>query len=379
MSEQGLALPFEDEADTRRSRRQRREKRKRDRRRAATAMVLVLTIFVLLAGGVWYGVEKVGSLLAAPDYPGPGSGRVIVQISDGNTATDIAATLKEKGVVESTKAFVEAATADKRSLGLQPGSYAVKREMKASDALLLLLDPASRVTMRFTVPEGLTARQAYERIAQQTDLSARDLAAAAKNPAGLGLPGWAKGDVEGFLFPDTYNLSPDADAKAALTAMVARSLEVLTEIDFLNRAQAVNLDPMEALKVASLLEGEGIPSDFGKIARVVYNRLKDGMALQFDSTTIYGREKRGIARDSVKLTRAELQDPTDPYSTYGNKDLPPTPISNPGKAALEAAIAPAHGNWLFFVLVSPDGHSAFTADFAEHERNIQKCRAIGRC
>jgi UPF0755 protein len=379
MSEHEFALPFDDEPDSRRARRRRKEKRKRDRRRAVTAMILVLTIFVLLAGGVWYGVDRVSALIAAPDYSGPGTGQVVVQIQPADTATDIATTLVDKGVVKSTKAFVEAATADRRSLALQPGSYQVRERMKAADALDLLLSPDSKVTLRFTVPEGLSAKRAFDRIAQQTDFTTAQLEAATKDPVAIGLPSWAKGDVEGFLFPDTYLLDPGTDAVGAVSAMVARSLQVMEEIDFINRARQLELEPMQALEVASLLEGEGIPSDIGKIARVVYNRLfKENMPLQFDSTTVYGRELRGVHRQTA-LTREELNTSGDIYSTYTNKGLPPTPISNPGKAALEAAVAPEPGPWLYFVLASEGGHSEFAVTYAQHQQNIAKCKAVGGC
>jgi UPF0755 protein len=381
MSEQGFGLPFDDEPDSRRARRRRQEKRKRDRRRAVTAMILVLAVFVLLAGGVWYGVGKVGALLAAPDYDGAGTGRVVVQIKDGDTATAIADTLVAKDVVKSTKAFVEAATDDPRSLGLQPGSYEVRRQMKASAALALLLDPQSRVTVRFQLREGLSSMQAFAEIAKATTITAAALAAAAKNPAALGVPAWGHKNVEGFLFPATYDLPPDIDATGVLRAMVARSVQELESLDFVRKAQAVNLQPYEALKVASLVEGEGRPENFGKVARVVYNRENSGMPLQFDSSTLYGRELRGLPRRPTKAGElyANLRDPSDPYSTYAHNGLPPTPIANPGTAALQAAVTPDQGPWLFFVVVSADGQMAFTDNLAEHEANIAKCKAAGKC
>jgi UPF0755 protein len=381
MSERELALPFEDELDTRGARRRRLQKKKRDRRRAVTAMILVLTIFVLLAGGVWYGIGKVRSLLAAPDYAGAGSGKVVVQIKEGDTASAVATTLVQKGVVKSTKAFVEAANADPSSRGLQPGSYQVRRAMKASEALTLLLDPRSRVTMSFQLREGLSSMQAFAAIEKATGIRATDLAAAAKQPAALGVPAWGHKNIEGFLFPATYDLPPDTDATSVLKAMVARSVEELTAIDFVGKAARVNLEPYEALKVASLVEGEGRPEDFGKIARVVYNRQNAGMPLQFDSSTLYGRELRGLPRRPTQPGElyANLRDPSDPYSTYVNKDLPPTPIANPGAAALKAAVAPEQGPWLFFVVVSSDGQMAFTDSLAVHEANIAKCKAAGKC
>ncbi|MCW2566235.1 MAG: putative aminodeoxychorismate lyase [Mycobacterium sp.] len=381
MSERELALPFEEELDTRGARRRRLQKKKRDRRRAVTAMILVLTIFVLLAGGVWYGIGKVRSLMAAPDYAGSGTGRVVVQIKEGDSATAVAATLVQKGVVKSRKAFVEAATADPRSLGLQPGSYQLRKEMKASEALTLLLDPKTRVTMSFRLREGLSSMQAFAEIEKATSIKAADLAAAAKQPAALGVPAWGHQNIEGFLFPATYDLPPDADATTVLKAMVARSVQELDSLDFVAKAQAVNLEPYEALKVASLVEGEGRPENFGKVARVVYNRQNSGMPLQFDSSTLYGRELRGLPRRPTKAGElySDLRDPSDPYSTYVNKDLPPTPIANPGTAALEAAVAPDPGPWLYFVVVSSDGQMAFTDSLAVHEANIAKCRAAGKC
>jgi UPF0755 protein len=381
MSERELALPFEDELDTRGARRRRLQKKKRDRRRAATALILVLTIFVLLAGGVWYGIGKVRSLMAAPDYAGSGTGHVVVQVKDGDTASAIAATLVQKGVVKSTKAFVEASTADPRSLGIQPGSYAVKKQMKASEALALLLDPKSRVTLSFQLREGLSSMQAFAEIEKATKVKASDLAAAAKQPAALGVPAWGHRNIEGFLFPATYDLPPDIDATGVLKAMVARSVQEMETLDFVRKAQAVNLEPYEALKVASLVEGEGRPENFGKVARVVYNRQNSGMPLQFDSSTLYGRELRGLPRRPTKAGElyADLRDPSDPYSTYVHNDLPPTPIANPGTAALEAAVAPDKGPWLYFVVVSADGEMAFTGTLAEHEANIAKCRAAGKC
>jgi UPF0755 protein len=379
MSEHGLALPFDDdEPDSRGSRRRRKEKQRRDRRRAATAMTLVLAILVLLGGGIWYGVDKVGALLAAPDYPGPGSGTVVVQVQPLETASDIAVTLQAKDVVKSTKAFVDAATAEPRSRGIQPGSYQLKRKMTAADAVLALLDPANKVTLKFTVSEGLSANRMFDKIAEQTAITVPQLQAAAKNPTALGVPAWGNGNIEGFLFPDTYILDPGTDAEGVLKEMVQRSLQVFEEIDFVARAGKVNLEPLEALEVASLLEQEGVTADFPKIARVIYNRLRDGMRLQMDSTTVYGRELRGLHRQTA-LTRAELNLADDEYSTYTNDGLPPTPISNPGKAALEAALEPADGPWLFFVLASEGGHSEFAVTYAEHQRNIAKCKAVGGC
>jgi UPF0755 protein len=251
--------------------------------------------------------------------------------------------------------------------------------MSGQAALALMLDPASKVSLRIAIPDGLTVTQTLARIAKQSKIPLADLQKAAANPAALGVPDWAQGTLEGFLFPDTYELEPGADASSVLTTMVGRAVKVMDDTGFVAKAKARNITPREGLIVASLLEGEGIPADYSKIARVVYNRLNSpSQLLQFDSTTVYGRELRGIPRQTA-LTQAELHDPADKYSTYAHPGLPPTPISNPGEQALVAAVNPAAGPWLFFVVVERNGASAFAATLAEHQQNIAKCKAIGRC
>jgi UPF0755 protein len=375
------SLPFDDTDAPPRSRvakHRRRRRRIGDRRRSIGAFVIVLIVFAVLGGGAWYSYGKVKGFLTAPDYPGNGSGETIIQVEEGDTVGDMANTLFRADVVKSAKAFTQAAEDDTRALSLQPGTYKLKKQMKASAALALMLDPASRDVKRFTVPEGLSSKQVYERISKQTGIPVADFQKAGKDAAALGLPSWAGGNVEGFLYPDTYERQKKDTAATILKAMVARTLGVLEDDNFVNEAGKKNLTPQEALIVASLVEGEGIPEDFPKIARVVYNRLKADMPLEFDSTTNYGRELKGQPRKN-RFTREELRDPANKYSTHSNRGLPPTPIANPGKSALDAAIAPADGDWLFFVLIDKDGHSAFANTLDQHEANVQKCKDAGLC
>ncbi len=160
--------------------------------------------------------------------------------------------------------------------------------------------------------------------------------------------------------------------------MVAQSVKVINEDGFLATADQLNLTPMELLTVASLVEQEGLEADFAKVARVVYNRIKVDMRLQFDSTTQYWLIQTGKGRKKI-LSSKELKDPANNYSTTTQEGLPPTPISNPGKAALDAASHPAEGSWLYFVVTEANGTSSFADTLPEHERNIEKCRAVNRC
>lgn len=357
-----------------------KQRRHKDRRRSFGALVVMTVVFVVLAFGGWWGYNKVRDFISPDDYSGSGSGEVTVVIHQGDTAVDIGNTLVESGVVKSAEAFTDAAAADKRSRGLQPGTYKLRKEMKASKALDLLLDPAARISRQFTIPEGKSVRQTFDIIEKAVGVTADDLHAAADDPAYLELPSWIPAEItgvdrlEGFLFPDTYQLEPKMGAKEALKMMVDRAKQEFTNMNLEQSAAAINQSPYVVVQIASLIEGEGIHEDFGKISRVIYNRLDyEPPFLNFDSTTQYWLEKTGEGRKKF-LAENDLQNPDNNYSTTRLRGLPPTAISNPGRAALEAALNPEEGAWMYFVLVDENGKSAFATTQAEQDRNVAICR-----
>lgn len=369
---------FRDENDdpragTRVARHRHRRQRGRDKRRSLIALAVVAVVFAVLATGGVFGYHKIRDFFSAPDYSGSGSGAVEITVSDGDSASDVAKELVDKKVVKSAEAFVDAANEDSRSRNLQPGTYQLRKQMRASMALRLLLDPASHVDNAVTIPEGLSSQQVLQRISDKTNLSVDELQKAASDPKALGAPDWAGGNVEGFFYPGTYRFKPKSSAKTVLSAMVARANQALEQLNFANHAYERGMEPYQVLIVASLVEGEGVTSDFKKIAQVVYNRLGKDMRLDFDSTTQYWLEKTGQGRKK-HLTDKELQNPDNNYSTTVNKGLPPTAIANPGQAAIEAAMSPENGSWLYFVVTDPDGHSSFTDNLDEQDRNIQICK-----
>jgi len=387
MNDLDIGLPFHDTEEIPRSRaarHRRKRQRGRERSRSSIAFIVMILVFALLAGGAWYGYGKVKGFFTAADYSGQGSGEAVVQVEDGDTATDIANTLFQADVVKSAKAFTNAAEQNTASQGLQPGTYTLRKQMAASAALSLMLDPASKSVKSFLIREGLTVKEILPQIAKQTGIPLADFEAAVKDPVALGVPTWARPDpakpavLEGFLFPAKYEVAKNDNAKTILTAMVAQSLKIMEEDGYLAAADQFNLTPLELLTVASLVEQEGVEADFTKVARVVYNRLKADMRLQFDSTTQYWLIQTGKGRKKI-LTNTELRDPANNYSTTTNAELPPTPISNPGKAGLDAAAKPADGNWLYFVVTEANGISSFADTLPEHEQNIEKCRAVKRC
>ncbi|MBU6243643.1 MAG: endolytic transglycosylase MltG [Actinomycetales bacterium] len=319
---------------------------------AALAAVLVL----LAAVGSVFLVNR--SDQAAADFAGPGSGTVEVIVARGDTLTQIGRTLKQAGVVATVDAFVSAATVSDQAASIGPGRYTLRRGMSAQEALALMLDPASRAASRLVLPEGLRMTQTISLAAEATDLPESAFKKALESPTGLGLPAWAKDRPEGLLFPASYDLAGDETAADVLSRLFERFGQASTDLNLVQRSKELGLEPSEVLTIASIVQAEGHPDDFAKVARVIYNRLEAGMPLQMDSTVAYG-----LGVTDLTLSQEQLASDT-PYNTYVNEGLPPTPINSPGEAAMRAALEPAKGKWLYFVTVNPDtGETKFTRSY----------------
>ena len=356
------------------SRAQRRAAAK-PRRRGGRRMGCLFIAIALVAAAAFaaYTVLRpvVDGFLESNDYPGPGSGEVQVVVNDGDTGRAIGATLEKAGVVKTSKAFLEAANADARSASIQPGTYTLKKQMTAKDALAVLVDTANRSVPRVTIREGLWKKEVFAALSKGTGLPVAEYAAAAKDPQALGLPATAKGNLEGYLFPSTYEFPAKSTAAEQLKTMVAKTVSEL------EKAGVAEADMERTLIVASIVEGEvSGDADRAKVARVIENRIKTVSApnyglLQMDSTVHFAVQKRGRAGTSD----ADRNSPS-PYNTYKVQGLPPGPINSPGAASIAAAASPAEGTWLFFVTTDPDtGETKFATTTAEHQRNVQEFQA----
>jgi UPF0755 protein len=358
-------------------------RRRRRRRSAGCLAVLVSLVVVVGLGGfvVIRGRAYLEDVFAPPpDYHGNGHGSVLVEVHDGDTSTQIADSLYKAHVVASEEAVIDVARDEPRATLIQVGFYDMAKKMSADAALQRMLDPDSIVTNAVTIPEGYTVQQTLAQAADDSDLGLGAMKRAAADEDSLGLPSYAEGNPEGYLFPATYSLPPNGTPRMLLRMMVDRFDESAQRLDLEKGAAALDMSPQEIVTVASIVQSEARnASDFPKVARVIYNRLDRDMPLQMDSTVHYAVGKSGQV-----TTTDEDRASSSPYNTYRFPGLPPGPIASPGDAALKAALHPADGDWIYFVTVNPDtGETKFAVTSAQHQRNVAQlhefCRQSPKC
>ncbi|SDT03504.1 endolytic transglycosylase MltG [Jiangella sp. DSM 45060] len=365
---------FTSEEEIVRPRRQRRRRRKRSRFGSFVAVLASLAVIGAVLGGVYYGGNAVlnsvdGLFGEAEDFPGPGTGEVPVTIQEGATLRAMGATLVDAGVVASQDAFIAAADDNPESRGIQPGNYVLRSEMTAADAVAALV--AGQGGERVSLPEGLRVRQTVDRLAEASGFTAEELQAAVDAAT---LPEYAEGEAEGFLFPASYDLGGEVTPESLVASMVARFEQTATDVDLVNRADALGYTPREIVTVASIVQREvRREEDMPKVAEVVYNRLAGACAangvveerLQMDSTVHYAFDDY-----STVYTSPEQRQSESPYNTYLVSGLPPGPIASPGDAALAAALNPSSDGSCYFVAVNLEtGETAFAVTAADHEAN----------
>lgn len=363
--------------------------------------VLVASILLIIGAVVYIALARANS--AGSDFNGAGNGvEQVVEIPEGSTLTAMGPALEEKGIVRSDKAFQNAVMSHPDADNIQPGFYRLQEKMSAEDAVAALLDPVNKVDMlkipggstlmdvkvvggdtRFGIYSNISSVSCGSEGTNQDCVSVKELhdVAANADPAALGVPEWAvepvdahRGDpkrIEGLIAPGEYIVDPNADAETILTDLITRSTEKYNSTDIVGRAQAVGLSPYDLLTAASLVEREAPEGEFDKVARVILNRLKEPMRLEFDSTVNYGLESVELATgdtDRKKVT---------PWNTYAKDGLPETPIASPSEDAIRAMEHPAEGQWLFFVTVDDKGTTIFSNTFEEHQANVQQAYDSG--
>ena len=252
-------------------------------------------------------------------------------------------------------------------VSFQPGNYALQEQMSAESAVAALQDPANKIINSVTIPEGTAAVDVYALLASALELPVEDFTAAAANYAAYGVPAEAQ-SIEGFLFPATYDFDPGTTAADALQRLVT---EALARLDAAGVAPENRLTTVILASIIQREAGQNV-DDMAKIGRVFLNRIDQGMHLESDATVAYGTGNT----HTVWTTDAERADASNLWNTYANPGLPVGPIGNPGDAAINGAVNPADGAWLFFVPINlKTGETVFSETADQHEAAAAQLRA----
>ena len=281
--------------------------------------------------------------------PGPD---IAVTIPDGATGTAIGELLESNRIIKNKKFFVDFYLKNENAKGIAPGVHVIQSHISTKLAVSQLLDQ-KRIKNSITVREGSTVSDVLSSLERSPDIRKERIDAKL-----LSLPLKNRNNsLEGQLFPAIYSFEPGTTTNQALEKMLERFSENINP----KLKSKSGFTPYQILIIASMVQIEGDPSDYGKVARVIFNRLQINMPLQLNSTVQYAANLRG--RIALSLTATKID---SPYNTYKHQGLPPTPISMPSEAAINATLNPIKGEWLYFITVKP-GDTRFTKDYEEFQ------------
>ncbi|MFF0910016.1 endolytic transglycosylase MltG, partial [Microbacterium enclense] len=342
---------------------------------ALAISVVLIGALVLVGVNLWntYG-DRVQSFFGASeplDYEeGVATGEARVTIVSGDTGASVSPKLFDAGVTKTSDALYRYMVENNVVFTFQPGVYRLQQQMTSAAVLKTLQNPDSRLNNTVQLREGLTVEQSLQAISEQLGLPLEDMQAATADPAAYGV---AADTLEGWLFPATYDFDEGVSATDVIARMVDRTVQSLD-------TAGVPVDDRERiLTVASIIEREArFSEDFYKVSRVIENRLDPSNQetfgkLEMDSTVQYGAGE--MASGSVS-TSEEARNSDNPWNTYMHPGLPKGPIANPGDQAIDAAMKPADGPWLYFVTVNLNtGETVFTSTYSEHLKAVDQWRA----
>jgi len=367
-------------------------------RRSSFALRLAVVVAIVLLGGTYLYSRGNTWLNTQIDPPGLQGGRLVVEVPSGATDSDVMRILADAGVVSNSTVAQYWIRAN--DVGdFQAGDYEFRENSSFDQAVAVLrAGPLPPVFKRLTLPEGLWSGDMRNVMLDNLPLlDPGDLdTAMTSNEIRSQFQPRGVTTLEGLMFPATYQISEEesGDERAMVQRLVNTMDSVIAELgvdEGLTLDNGMRLSPYELIIVASMIEEEArLDEDRAKIARVIYNRLADGEALGIDATTIYGVHIQKCREDArckspstdyswynPELFQSQLDDTNDPYNSRVVVGLPPTPISSPGRASLNAALNPEPGTWRWYVLVDTDGRHFFTDNFAEFERAVAEARANG--
>ncbi|HEY5386645.1 MAG TPA: endolytic transglycosylase MltG, partial [Thermoleophilia bacterium] len=339
---------------------------KRRRRLLGYLLVAVFALILGLGAGYARGYFASGAV----------GHKVTVVVPTGATLSSIASELEAKGVVKHARAFVIRAESDGYATKFMPGTYSFHLNEPYERLVALLARGVAPPTVKVSIPEGSTLRQAGGLVAAKVSsiTTAGYVAVARDDPPPFRLGGYKAGTtLEGILFPATYDVLPKVKARAFVEQQLAAFEANFAKVD-MTRALKANLTPYDVVIIASMIDREAlVPAERPMVAAVIWNRLRIHMLLQIDATIQYalGKTKPVLTYDDLKID--------SPYNTYKHAGLPPTPISNPGLAALQAAAAPANVDYLYYVARNDGtGRHYFSKEYAQFLVDQQKAKANGQ-
>jgi len=281
------------------------------------------------------------------------------------SAAQIGALLEEQGIIESSAAFVDLVSERGSENTLQPGTYTFDEGVELLAVVDMLEHGIGASRYKVTIPEGLAITQIEARLDEDGKISGTDYENLTKQLSSFQLPSLAGVQVtdvttlEGLLFPATYFLYEGEGADRLIEDQLAAFTNKTSALPW-EKAAALGVTPYQIVIIASLIEKEcSVAEERAMVARVIYNRLAQAMTLGIDATVRYA-----VNKWTEPLTDADLS-VASPFNTRVNMGLPPSPICNPGEAALRAALEPVEGDWLYYVLRDTTGNHLFTSSYEE--------------
>lgn len=351
---------------------------RRNLRLAGLTVVVATLLFGAVGLWVVHQLNPGGTAAAAVNFT----------VNEGDSLRSIAERLEKQNYIVNATVFRWYVSRN-GGITVLPGYYAIKPHDTAGNIMRILNTPPAQTFSKITFPEGLTVEQMADRLQSEvTYMNASKFVEAASDgsvtskylPAGVT-------SLEGMLFPDTYQVSGDDTERRVLQRMVGLMERVMRQEKVDDARQRTGFSSYQILVIASIIEREAkVPEDRAKIARVIYNRLALNMPLEIDATLLYGQPPDASVNVLKKIK--------SPYNSYLRKGLPPTPITNPGRASIQAAMAPAPNplandpicrglssgsscQYLYYVLADADGRHVFAATYAQHLLNVEKARQAG--
>jgi len=354
--------------------------------------VALLTVSVLALVAVIYGGYQFWYLRQVNPSGDPAAAEIFT-ITETDDLLTVSKRLEQEGFIVNDSVF-RSYVSSKGGLEIAAGFYTLKPLDHVGNILRILKTPPNETLTKITFPEGFTLAQMAQRLGEEVKsvnesdflLKTGDTSAEISAVRSVYQPESVT-TLEGLLFPDTYLINGDQTATQVAQQMLKLMERVGRQEGLDDSMNAVGLSPYEVLTIASIIEREAkVPEDRAKISRVIYNRLSLGMPLEIDATLFY--------KQNNDLPFLELKAMDSPYNTYLYTGLPPTPISNPGRAAINAALNPAPNpssgdpicreitdgspcSYLYYVLSDKDGHHVFAASLAQHQINVQAAIVAG--